>query len=350
MQCVQCGSHHLGKAGRDREGHQRHRCGISGRRQTERSTSAFAGYRFPNEIIALAVRWYLYVRLSFADVAELLAELGIYVDTSTIFDWVQRFTPLYQGVARPHRHRLRGKWSLDQDPNGATSVLYKFSPGGGVASATTVIGSNLPTYTFGLAFGSDGKLYASNLFDGTVRQLDTSTGSVLRVVANIGCFMQGIATDPLSGDLFVASSCGIERISNYSSGPGTVTVYTPSLQGVDGINFGPDGTLYAASVPAGNPNAGTPIAIAGTNTALPGSILQVYPALPCVDGIGVAISSPSSHSGFLLVNTNIGTITKVDTSTNPATLTNIFTGGSRGDFVVTGSDGCLYATQTGSHC
>ncbi|HVA88298.1 MAG TPA: hypothetical protein VNL71_00505, partial [Chloroflexota bacterium] len=59
MQCVQCGSHQLGKACRDREGHQRHRCSTCGRRQTERSASAFAGYRFPDDIIALAVRWYL---------------------------------------------------------------------------------------------------------------------------------------------------------------------------------------------------------------------------------------------------------------------------------------------------
>ena len=86
MQCVQCGSHHLGRAGRDREGHQRHRCSTCGRRQTERSASAFAGYRFPDDIIALAVRWYLHYRLPYADVAELLAERGVYVDASTIFD------------------------------------------------------------------------------------------------------------------------------------------------------------------------------------------------------------------------------------------------------------------------
>lgn len=228
-----------------------------------------------------------------------------------------------------------------QDPLGSTSVLYKFGPGGGAASAAAIVGSNLPSYTFGLAFGSDGKLYASNLFNGTVIQLDTSTGAVVRTVANIGCFMRGIATDPISGDLFVASSCGIERISNYASGPGTVTEYTPSLQKVDGINFGPDGTLYAASG-----DTGSPVAIAGTASASPGAVLQVYPAIPYLDGIGVAIPSPSSHSGFLLVNRNDGTITKVDASTNPATLTDVFTGGSRGDFVTTGSDGCLYATQT----
>src|SRR6266545_4878026 len=37
-------------------------------------TSAFAGYRFPTEVITLAVRWYLRFGLSYRDVEELLAE------------------------------------------------------------------------------------------------------------------------------------------------------------------------------------------------------------------------------------------------------------------------------------
>jgi len=80
---------------------------------TERSTSAFSGYRFPDDIIALAVRWYVRFRLPYADVAELLAERGVSVDPSTIFDWVQQFTPLYQVAARPRRHRVGQRWSID---------------------------------------------------------------------------------------------------------------------------------------------------------------------------------------------------------------------------------------------
>ena len=38
--------------------------------------SAFAGYRFPPEVITLAVRWYLRFALSYRDVEELLAERG----------------------------------------------------------------------------------------------------------------------------------------------------------------------------------------------------------------------------------------------------------------------------------
>jgi len=46
-------------------------------------SSAFCGYRFPDDVIALAVRWYLRFRLPYADVAELLAERGVHVDAST---------------------------------------------------------------------------------------------------------------------------------------------------------------------------------------------------------------------------------------------------------------------------
>src|SRR5437016_135865 len=58
--------------------------------------SAFARFRFPPEVITVAVRWYLRYRLSYRDVEELLAERGIEVDHMTVFRWVQRFTPLFR--------------------------------------------------------------------------------------------------------------------------------------------------------------------------------------------------------------------------------------------------------------
>jgi transposase-like protein len=42
--------------------------------------SAFAGFRFPPEVIVLAVRRYLRYGLSYRDVEELLAERGVEVD------------------------------------------------------------------------------------------------------------------------------------------------------------------------------------------------------------------------------------------------------------------------------
>jgi hypothetical protein len=46
--------------------------------------SAFAGFRFPPDVIVLAVRWYLRFGLSYRDVEELLAERGIDVDHVTV--------------------------------------------------------------------------------------------------------------------------------------------------------------------------------------------------------------------------------------------------------------------------
>ncbi|MBA2774102.1 MAG: IS6 family transposase, partial [Nocardioidaceae bacterium] len=67
------------------------------------SASAFAGFRFPREVISVAVRWYLRYGPSYRDVEELLAERGVTVDHVTMYRWVQRFTPQFVEAARPRR-------------------------------------------------------------------------------------------------------------------------------------------------------------------------------------------------------------------------------------------------------
>ena len=76
--------------------------------------SGFAGFRFPPEVITVAVRWYLRFGLSYRDVTELLAERGIGVDHVTIYRWVQRFTPLLIDAARPCRHAPGDRWFVDE--------------------------------------------------------------------------------------------------------------------------------------------------------------------------------------------------------------------------------------------
>ena len=49
---------------------------INGISRTPQDRSAFAGYRFPPEMIMLAVRWYLRYGLSYRDVEELLTSAG----------------------------------------------------------------------------------------------------------------------------------------------------------------------------------------------------------------------------------------------------------------------------------
>jgi IS6 family transposase len=76
--------------------------------------SGFAGFRFPPDVIMVAVRWYLRYGLSYRDVEELLAERGIEVDHVTVYRWVQRFTPLVIDAARPCRHSPGDRWFADE--------------------------------------------------------------------------------------------------------------------------------------------------------------------------------------------------------------------------------------------
>ena len=78
------------------------------------SSSAPVGYRFPREVIAVAVRWYLRYGLSYRDVEELLAERGIDVDHVTVYRWVQTFTPEFIDAARPARHAVGDRWFVDE--------------------------------------------------------------------------------------------------------------------------------------------------------------------------------------------------------------------------------------------
>jgi IS6 family transposase len=76
--------------------------------------SAFAGFRFPSDVIVLAGRWHLRFGLSYRDVEELLAEHWIEVDHVTIYRWVLRFTPLLAEAARPCRHAVGDHWQVDE--------------------------------------------------------------------------------------------------------------------------------------------------------------------------------------------------------------------------------------------
>jgi len=79
-----------------------------------RAISVFAGFRFPPEVISVAVRWYLRYGLSYRDVEELLAERGITVDHVTVYRWVQRFTEEFIEAARPCRHAPGERWFVDE--------------------------------------------------------------------------------------------------------------------------------------------------------------------------------------------------------------------------------------------
>jgi hypothetical protein len=222
-----------------------------------------------------------------------------------------------------------------------TQGIYKFGPGGGVASAATELAtaSSLGGVPWGLAFGKDGKLYAALVDAGKVVQVDTVSGAVVRTVAT-GIFVASeLATDPLSGDLFVDQSGAANNIYRVSPTSGTVTLYA-TVPNATGLAFAPDGTLYAASL-----SSQEVVKISGTNSPPPTpSTWTVIASVPLISGIAV---SATPGTPFLYANRSFdGSITKVDLTTSPATLTDVVTGGTYGVNLAVGPDGSLYATQS----
>ena len=67
-------------------------------------SSSFVGFRFPPDVITLAVRWYLRYGLSYRDVEELLAERGVTVDHVTIYRW-GRVAPARCHAGAPSENR-----------------------------------------------------------------------------------------------------------------------------------------------------------------------------------------------------------------------------------------------------
>jgi sugar lactone lactonase YvrE len=221
-------------------------------------------------------------------------------------------------------------------------ILYKFGTSGGAASATTRLNTvGIPGAPAGIAFAKDGRLYAARQSSGDLIEISPTTGALLRVVADGLSFATGIATDPLSGDLFVTgpspSDNKVWRISAFSGAGATVTTYA-EVYAPDGITFGPDGTIYVAS-------EGKAKKIGGTNTLAPHTATNIAD-VPSIDGIALAAGSSGTSPTAIFGNRNDGKISKVDLTKNPVEVTNIVTGGTRGDFSAVGPDGCLYATQS----
>ncbi|HEY1593531.1 MAG TPA: hypothetical protein VGF81_17165 [Solirubrobacteraceae bacterium] len=221
--------------------------------------------------------------------------------------------------------------------------VYRFQPGGGAASdGTRLTPSPIPGKITGLAVSGAGSVYVARYSAGEIVQLDPGTGEVLRTVASVPC-ATGLAIDPASGDLFVSQNgCGsaVFRVSHFATGAGTVSVYTRA-PGVDGLAFdNVSGDLYAES-------DGHVLRIDGTRSLTPGHVDSIA-KVPGADGLAFGAHS-SGMPSYLVANRNNGTVTRVAFGLGliPST-TDIFTGGSRGDFAAVDSNGCLYITQSAS--
>lgn len=78
------------------------------------SSSPFQWRHFEPEIIICGVRWYRRYALSYRDVEELLLERGLSVDHTTVFRWVQRYTPELDQRGRPHLKPTNDSYRVDE--------------------------------------------------------------------------------------------------------------------------------------------------------------------------------------------------------------------------------------------
>jgi IS6 family transposase len=77
-------------------------------------TDLFKWRHYESEIILTCVRWYLRYALSYRDLEEIMAERGLSVDHSTIFRWVQRYSPELDRRCRPHLKPTNDSWRVDE--------------------------------------------------------------------------------------------------------------------------------------------------------------------------------------------------------------------------------------------
>ena len=77
-------------------------------------TDLFKWRHYDSEVIFTCVRWYLRYALSYRDLEELMTERGLSVDHSTIFRWVQRYSPELDRRCRPHLKQTNDSWRVDE--------------------------------------------------------------------------------------------------------------------------------------------------------------------------------------------------------------------------------------------
>jgi hypothetical protein len=112
--CPSCQQPATKHDGYDAVGRQRYHCRPCHRDFTVYSSSVFSGYRWPSDVILMAVRWYCSLPLLADQVVGLLAERHIDVSARTVLNWVQTFGPQLAAALRMHRRRIGRKWTVDE--------------------------------------------------------------------------------------------------------------------------------------------------------------------------------------------------------------------------------------------
>ncbi|CAA9426376.1 Transposase and inactivated derivatives-like protein [uncultured Leptolyngbya sp.] len=77
-------------------------------------SSLFKWRHYQPDIILCCVRWYLSYPLSYRQVEELITERGLPVDHSTVFRWVQHYSPAIDKRCRRYLRPTNDSWRVDE--------------------------------------------------------------------------------------------------------------------------------------------------------------------------------------------------------------------------------------------
>ena len=78
------------------------------------NSNPFKWRHYEAEIILRCVRWYLSYPLSYRQVAEMVNERGLEVHHTTVFRWVQEYSPEIDKRCRPHLRLTNDSWRVDE--------------------------------------------------------------------------------------------------------------------------------------------------------------------------------------------------------------------------------------------
>jgi transposase-like protein len=84
--------------------------------------------RYSPDIIELCDRWYLTYRLSYRDLAAMMAERGVAVSHTTILRWVLGYVPEYERRWARFTQPINSSWRMDETAvsvRGGRHYLYR---------------------------------------------------------------------------------------------------------------------------------------------------------------------------------------------------------------------------------
>ena len=77
-------------------------------------SSPFKWRHYHSEIILLCVRWYLSYPLSYRQVMEMVNERGLDIHHTSVFRWVQEYSPEIDKRFRSHLRPTNDSWRVDE--------------------------------------------------------------------------------------------------------------------------------------------------------------------------------------------------------------------------------------------